>query len=226
MERLIQEQSGLIASLADKLCRRFHCPELREDLISSANLALLQRAGTYDAGSGASMTTYLYPHLSGAMRRELEYSLYAISLPKDAFQEQGALLKTAFSPLEECWELKSPVALPVEWQVLREVYLECVKEAFEQLSFRERQILGGFFGVYTYPKQTISDLAEEFQLTENALIKARDKALDRLRRACENGRLGIWREAHRMIRDAQWECCRADYSSLQSLYHVTTREVK
>jgi RNA polymerase primary sigma factor len=206
VERLIQEQSGLIASLADKLCRRFHCPELQEDLISAANLALLQRAGAYDAGSGASMTTYLYPHLSGAMRRELERSLYPISLPKDAFRGQGALLKTAFSTLEECREVESPAALLVEWQVLREIYLDCVKEEFEQLSFRERQILGGFYGVYTYPKQTISDLAEEFQLTENALIKARDKALDRLRRACEDGRLGIWREAHRMIREARREC--------------------
>ena len=65
MERLIQKHSGLIASLADKLCRRFHCPELREDLISSANLALLHKAGEYDADSGASMTTYLYPHLTG-----------------------------------------------------------------------------------------------------------------------------------------------------------------
>ena len=206
MERLIQEQSGLIASLADKLCRHFHCPELREDLISAANLALLQRAGAYDAGSGASMTTYLYPHLFGAMRRELECSLYPISLPKDAFREQGPLLKTAFYPLEECRELESPAALPVEWQVLREIYLDCVKEEFEQLSFRERQILGGFFGVYAYPKQTISNLAEEFQLTENALIKARDKALAKLRRACGSGRLGIWREAHRIIRETQREC--------------------
>lgn len=205
MERLIQEQSGLIASLADKLCRRFHCPELREDLISAANLALLQRAGAYDAGSGASMTTYLYPHLSGAMRRELEYSLYPISLPKDAFREQGALLKTAFSPLEECREQEFPAALPVEWQVLQEIYLDCVKEEFEQLSFRERQILGGFFGVYAYPKQTISDLAEEFQLTENALIKARDKALDRLHHACESGRFGVWREAKRVIGEARRE---------------------
>lgn len=206
MERLIQEQSGLIASLADNLCRRFQCPELREDLISAANLALLQRAGDYDADSRASMATYLYPHLSGAMRRELEYSLYPISLPKDAFREQGSLLKTAFTPLEECREVESPAALPVEWQVLREVYLDCVKEEFEQLSFRERQILGGFYGVYTYPKQTISDLAEEFQLTENALIKARDKALAKLRRVCESGRLGVWREAKRMIRAAQREC--------------------
>ena len=133
MERLIQEQSGLIASLADKLCRYFHCPELREDLISAANLALLQRAGAYDAGSGASMTTYLYPHLSGAMRRELECSLYPISLPKDAFREQGSLLKTAFTPLEECREVESPAALPVEWQVLREIYLDCVKEEFGRL---------------------------------------------------------------------------------------------
>lgn len=50
-----------------------------------------------------------------------------------------------------------------------------MKEEFGKLSFKEQQILGGFFGVYSYPKQTVAELAEEFQLTENALIKAKDK---------------------------------------------------
>ncbi|MDD2956239.1 MAG: sigma-70 family RNA polymerase sigma factor [Oscillospiraceae bacterium] len=226
MEQLIQEQGKLIASLADKMCRRFGCSQLREDLISSANLALLQKAGGYDASSEASMTTYLYPHLVGAMRRELERSLYPMSLPKDIFHEQGAFWKSAFSPLEEYREQESPADLPVERQVLREIYLDCVREEFERLSFKERQILGGFFGVFDYPKQTLANLAEEFQMTENALIKAKDKALVKLRLACENGQLGIWREARSLVRDAQRECRGADYSTPQSLWYMEEREEK
>lgn len=226
MEKLIQEQGKLIDSLADKLCRRFDCSQLREDLISSANLALLQKAGGYDASFGASMTTYLYPHLVGAMRRELERSLYPMSLPKDIFREQGAFWKTAFSQLEEHRERESPTALPVEWQVLREIYLDCVRGEFERLSFKERQILGGFFGMFDYPKQTLADLAEEFQMTENALIRAKDKALFKLRLTCENGKLGIWREVRSLVRNAQRECRGADYSTPQHLWYMEKREEK
>ena len=57
MEHLIQEHGKLIASLADKLCRRYDCSRLRDDLISAANLALLQKAGDYDASANASMAT-------------------------------------------------------------------------------------------------------------------------------------------------------------------------
>lgn len=218
MERLIQEHGKLIASLADKLCRHYDCSRLRDDLISSANLALLQKAEDYEASAGASMTTYLYPYLVGAMRRELERGLYPVSLPKDAFRTQGALWKTAFIPLEECPEEESPTALPVEWQVLREIYIGCVKAEFELLSFKERQILGGFFGVYGCPKQTAIELGEEFQMTENALLKAKDKALGKLRLACESGRLGLWREAQRMVRAAQQECGNTDVSTPQALW--------
>lgn len=226
MEHLIQEQSRLIAFLADKLCRRYDCPRFWDDLVSAAKLALLEKAGDYDASAGASMATYLYPYLVGAMRRELERGLYPISLPKDVFGAQGALWKTAFASLEECVEKESPTALPVEWQVLREIYIDCVKDEFDQLSFKERQILGGFFGVFEHPKQTLADLAEEFQMTENALLKAKDKALNKLRLACENGKLGVWMEVRSFLRDAQRECCGADYSTQQSFWCVKKRQKK
>lgn len=220
MERLIQEHGVLIAALADKLCRQYDCPQLREDFISAANLTLLQKAPTYDASTGASITTYLHPYLRGAMLRELERSLYSLAIPKDMFRSEGALWKTAFVPLEEYQEKESPTALPVEWQVLREIYIGCVKVEFDLLSFKERQILGGFFGVYDHPKRTLADLAEEFQMTENALVRAKDKALDKLRFACENGRLGFWREALRIIRAAQREreCVSTDTSTPQTLW--------
>lgn len=217
MEHLIQEHGKLIASLADKLCRRYDCPRLRDDLISAANLALLQKAGDYDTSAGASMATYLYPYLVGAMRRELERSLYSVSLPKDVF---GALRRTDFASLEECAEEKSPTALPVEWQVLRKIYIDCVKDEFDQLSFKERQILGGFFGVFEHPKQTLADLAEEFQMTENALLKAKDKMLGKLRLACESGQFGRWRVVQQMIQAAQRECVSTDTSTPQTPWYL------
>lgn len=223
MEKLIQEHSRLIADLADKLCRRCGCFRLRDDLISAANLALLQKAPAYDVSTGASITTYLHPYLRGAMLRELERSLYSIAIPKDVFRSEGTLWKTAFVPLEECQEKESPTALPVEWQVLREIYIDCVKAEFDLLSFKEQQILGGFFGVYGYPKQTLTDLAEEFQMTENALLKAKDKALSKLRCACEGGTLGVWCEARKQLRLAQRECNEVGIPMSQTLWCINKR---
>jgi hypothetical protein len=37
-------------------------------------------------------------------------------------------------------------------------------------------------------------------MTESAVLKAKAKALARLREACLNGKLGIWREVRRMFR--------------------------
>ena len=67
-------------------------------------------------------------------------------------------------------------------------------------------------------KQTALELGEEFQMTENALLKAKDKALGKLRVACENGRLGLWREARRMVRAVQKKCGSTNISTPQALW--------
>jgi len=72
MEEILGSCEGLIQSCADKLCFSFECPGLREDLISCGRLAVLEQAEDYRPDSGASVTTYLYPFILGAMRRELE----------------------------------------------------------------------------------------------------------------------------------------------------------
>ncbi|MEG0835915.1 MAG: hypothetical protein RR413_10775, partial [Christensenellaceae bacterium] len=67
----------------------------------------------------------------------------------------------------------------------------------------ERQILGGFFGVYGHREQSIAELGEEFDITENAAAKAKDKALKKLTDACMDGELGLWHRARKAIRKAQ-----------------------
>lgn len=193
MENLFQTYGRLIASCADKLCRRYQCPQFKEDLTSVGNIVLLEKAQTFSSELGVSMITYLYPFLMGAMRREIEKNLYPISLPKDEFEAQDHRWHLAFSSLDTRSDLeKIESVASVEHQVLQTIYLECLEKEFENLSFKERQILGSFFGVYGYCKQTASEIAVEFQMTENALLKAKNRALQKLQQACHNGKLGIW----------------------------------
>ncbi|GEM_PF-3497168 len=49
---------------------------------------------------------------------------------------------------------------------------------------------------------TPEELAFTFQMIENAVLKAKEKALVRLPDVCLNGELGVWREVRNMMRAA------------------------
>lgn len=212
MDDLFQTYGGLIASCAEKLCRRYGCPQLKDDLISVGNITLLEKALDYRPDSDASMATYLYPYLQGNMRREIEKSLLPFSLPKDQFEAHGFQWNSVFSSFDGPIQIEVATSSnSVEQQVLQSIYLSCMEQEFEKLSFKERQILGSFFGAYGYCKQTAADIAEEFLMTKNALLKAKNKALQKLRHFCEDNGLGIWKIAAATIREA---CC--EYTSENS----------
>jgi hypothetical protein len=101
MDEILNVCEILIQSCADKLCFHFECPGLREDLNSCGRLAVLERAADYLTGSGAAVTTYLYPFILGAMRRELETSLFSMLFSKRGFEKQ---LEFAFVSLDEAFE--------------------------------------------------------------------------------------------------------------------------
>lgn len=210
MESIYLQNKEMVEACADKLCRQFHCEQLREDLISAGTLAVLTYADRYRPNGEATLSTFLYPYIIGAMKRELENSLYPVSLSKrefEALRMQGYL---SFLSLDEQYDDKGePVVqirdtrVDVEQIVLRQIYLEIMEQEFNKLSFREREILGGFFGAFGYEQRTLADLGEQFDLTENAAAKAKDKALKKLTEACFNGEIGVWLSAQKAVREAQ-----------------------
>ena len=90
----------------------------------------------------------------------------------------------------------------VESAVFTKIYLELLKKEFEKCSFKDKEILGGLYGVFGYAMQTPEELAFTFQMTESAVMKARDRILKKLRDACLNGELGVWKEVQRAVRSA------------------------
>lgn len=56
-----------------------------------------------------------------------------------------------------------------------------------------------FFGVYGYEKKTLSEIGEQFNMKENATLKAKDKTLNKLTEICMNGKLGLWREVYSVV---------------------------
>lgn len=210
MEYIYLQNKEMVEACADNLCRQFHCEQLREDLISEGTLAVLTYADRYNPGSEATLSTFLYPYIIGAMKRELENSLYPVSLSKrefEALREQGYL---SFLSLDEQYDDNGESVIQirdahadVEQIVLRQIYLEIIEQEFNKLSFKEREILGGFFGAFGHEQRTLADLGEQFNLTENAAAKAKDKSLNKLTEACFNGEIGVWLSARKAVREAQ-----------------------
>ncbi len=210
MKELYLQNKELIETCADKLCRLFHCERLWEDFVSAGEVALLTYADRYNPDSGATISTYLYPYIVGAMKRELEHSFYPMSLSKREFEglrERGAL---GFFSLDDnhddsgdpVLQIKNPNS-DVERTVFQTLYLEILEREFDKLSFKECQILGGFFGVFGFKIQTLSELGGEFDLTENAAAKVKDKALKKLTDACMEGDIGLWQAVRKAIKAAQ-----------------------
>lgn len=91
----------------------------------------------------------------------------------------------------------------VEQIVLHQIYLEVLEKEFDNLSFKEREILGGFFGAFGHERRTLADLGVQFNLTENAAAKAKDNSLNKLTEACFSGEIGVWLSARKTVREAQ-----------------------
>lgn len=87
----------------------------------------------------------------------------------------------------------------VEQIVYQKICLELLRDIFDQLSEKDRSILGHTFGVYGYKKYTLDDLGLKEILTADGVIKARDAALLHLQKLYDGSRLQLWISVHRIL---------------------------
>lgn len=80
------------------------------------------------------------------------------------------------------------------------------RELFEQLSKRERYVIGSYYGVFGYNKMTAEGIGEMLTKTRDAVMKDIDSILLKLREMYyEDSNLYRWRRAHRLVRSAAGE---------------------
>ena len=87
--------------------------------------------------------------------------------------------------------------------VIRIVAMECLREEFLQLSKKEQDILGRYFGVYGFPKAALQEIAMRNLLKESGVEKAKDQALKHLRDRCQSSLAWKLRRARRMVVQAK-----------------------
>lgn len=83
--------------------------------------------------------------------------------------------------------------------VFRMIRAECLKELFDGLTKKEQDIIRKSFGVFEYEKQPLRDIAMYHMMREDAVEKAKNRALEKMRCIYPGSRLRLWNSVLREI---------------------------
>ncbi len=92
------------------------------------------------------------------------------------------------------------LSVSAEQAVYRKVCIELLRELFDTLSKKDRDILGKTCGVFGYPEATLKEIGMYHMMKESAVEKAKNRAVEKLRESYPGSRLQMWRAVHRMMR--------------------------
>ena len=92
------------------------------------------------------------------------------------------------------------LSVSAERPVYRKVCIELLRELFDTLPKKDRDILGKICGVFGYPEATLKEIGMYHMMKESAVEKAKIRAIEKLRESYPSSRLQVWRAVHRMLR--------------------------
>ena len=98
------------------------------------------------------------------------------------------------------WLMPWMLSVSAERAVYRKVCIELLRELFDTLPKKDRDILGKTCGVFGYPEATLKEIGMYHMMKESAVEKAKSRAVEKLRESYPGSRLQVWRAVHRMLR--------------------------
>ena len=97
-------------------------------------------------------------------------------------------------------EKEHPFSASMEYTVLRNIQLELLEGLFRKLPAKDQYILGSYLGVYGYAQKSAEELAFEEMLTPDGIYKAKEAAMERLRKLCMDSPILLWRQAYKLTK--------------------------
>lgn len=170
VERLVRDNTGLVAALVSRTLRLF--PRLpsgydREDLHSLGYLGLLRAAQTYDPGRGVAFSTYAYRcieySITGALKRESDRHIECISLSLLVGEDED-------NPLEDLIEDKSVDAVAA---ALNSCDRDMLERALEGLPEPQARVIRTIY----FDGESINQLAERWGISTQAVQNHHLRAL-------------------------------------------------
>ena len=86
-----------------------------------------------------------------------------------------------------------------EQVVYRKVCIELLRELFNALPKKDRDILGKVYGVFGYSEVALKEIGMYHMMKESAVEKAKNRAVEKLKATYPGSRLQVWRTVHRMM---------------------------
>ena len=95
------------------------------------------------------------------------------------------------------------LSVSAEQAVYRKVCIELLRELFDALPKKDRDILSKTCGVFGSPEMTLKEIGMYHMMhmmKESAVEKAKNRAVEKLKAAYPGSGLQVWRAVHRMMR--------------------------
>lgn len=92
------------------------------------------------------------------------------------------------------------LSVPADRIVYRKVCVELLREMFDALPKKDRDILGKFYGIFEFEKTELKEIGMYHMMREPAVIKAKDRAIKKLEKAYPGSKLQLWKTVHRLMR--------------------------
>ena len=92
------------------------------------------------------------------------------------------------------------LSVSAEQAVYRKVCIELLRELFDALPKKDRDILGKAYGFFGYSEAALKEIGMYHMMKESAVEKAKSRAVEKLKAAYPGSGLQVWRTVHRMMR--------------------------
>ena len=90
--------------------------------------------------------------------------------------------------------------MPTEKAINQHFRRELLRELFDTLPRKDRDILGKSFGVFGYPEETLREIGMYHMMKESAVEKAKNRALKKLVKAYPDSKLKVWKSVYSVMR--------------------------
>jgi len=155
-----------------------------DELVSAANIGLMEAAKNFDPMVGSRFIRYAVHHIKRSIRIEISKQ-NQVWLPRNKWRKGERLSYTPLdAPISEdgdCFLDILPDTGPTPEEVVERVLCsERVRKGLEKLRNRDRLILNQYFG-FDGPSKTLQQIGNELGLTKERVRQLRNEALGRMK---------------------------------------------
>lgn len=92
------------------------------------------------------------------------------------------------------------LSAPAEQIVYRKICIELLREMFDALPKKDRDILGKCYGIFGFKETPLKEIGMYHMMKESAVEKAKDRAIKKLEKVYPGSKLQLWKTVHRLMR--------------------------